>query len=502
MELELRRQTVPSCETILEETVEQPVECDALLPDYCPDIRRILKCTLTPVPMGKTVTAGRLEVEGLAVFHILYISAGGEPARGEYKVPFTRMMELHGEAEAPIITVAMQPGQVSCRAVNQRRLEIRGAVTVSAAVSACRRGEILVDSGDATVQLKKLHQKGTALAEAQSREQRLEKTTVLEGSAAPLTRVLRCDAAVCRREEKWADGRLNISGEVRAAAYCADQNGGWQYAECILPFEMALELPDGADAEYDVRCAALAPAAEPMQDADGEYRALEWSVTVAAEAKIYRPYALDCCTDGYSTRYRSECRSKTLQSVELVSICRESETYRETLPLPEATGEATALWVRPEGCTVSPDGEGLLAEGRLNLTLLTRMGDGEYYSFDRTAEVQRHIACGGDCRWEAGLECRSFRWEQTGSELALTCELYWQGAVSRIRRTAVLEDITVDEASPKKNRQPRGLYIYMAEEGESLWEIARRYNTSEAMIRQDNGEMGECSPAGPLLIPV
>lgn len=110
MELELRRQTVPSFETILEETVEQPVECDALLPDYCPDIRRILKCTLTPVPVGKTITAGRLEVEGLATLNILYISAGGEPARGEYKVPFTRMLELHGEAEDPIITVGMLPG--------------------------------------------------------------------------------------------------------------------------------------------------------------------------------------------------------------------------------------------------------------------------------------------------------------------------------------------------------------------------------------------------------
>ena len=67
---------------------------------------------------------------------------------------------------------------------------------------------------------------------------------------------------------------------------------------------------------------------------------------------------------------------------------------------------------------------------------------------------------------------------------------------------AALEELTVDETAPKEDRLPRGLYIYMAEEGESLWEIARRYNTSEARIREDNGEMGECCPAGPLLIPV
>ena len=42
MELELRQQTVLSHETILEETVEQAVECDALLPDFCTDIRLIM----------------------------------------------------------------------------------------------------------------------------------------------------------------------------------------------------------------------------------------------------------------------------------------------------------------------------------------------------------------------------------------------------------------------------------------------------------------------------
>lgn len=239
-----------------------------------------------------------------------------------------------------------------------------------------------------------------------------------------------------------------------------------------------------------------------MQDADGEYRALEWGVTISAEGKIYRAYALDCCTDGYSTRYQSACKGRTLQTVELVNLCRESETRRETLPLPEATGEVVALWARVEGCTAAPEGDGLLAEGRLGLTLLTKMGDGEYYSFDRTMELQRQLPGGEDCRWEAGLECRGCRWEQTGNELSLTCELVWQGAICRTRRLAVLEDITVDEAAPKENRMPRGLYIYMAEEGESLWEVARRYNTSEARIREDNGEMGECCPAGPLLIPV
>lgn len=503
MELNLRREAILVNETILEETVEQSVECDALMPDYCPDIRRILKCTLTPTPMNHSITAGRLEVEGLANLNILYISAGGEPARGEYKVPFSRMLELHGEAENAVITVTMQPGSVTCRAVNQRRLEVRGSVIIAATVTACREEMLLCGSDEAAVQLRTCEKKGVRLYAAAEREQRLSQTTVLDGSGAPLTRVLRCDAWVTRREEKITAGRLTVFGEVQAAAFCLNETGGWEWVECTLPYELPLELPNwGEEHTAEVRCSVIAASAEPCVDDDGEYRSLDWSVTVCAAARGYEPYTASVCTDGYSTRYQSACRTRTVQTAELVSLCREAQTLRESLPLPEETEEVIALWVRPEGCTVRSDGDGLSAEGRLALTMLTRMSDGELYSFDRVLELQRHIPAGENTRWDAALECRSFAWEAAGEELLLTCELQWQGALWRPVREVLLEDITVDENSPKTDTRPRGLYIYMAEEGESLWEIAKRYNTSEARIREDNGALGAECPAGAILIPV
>jgi hypothetical protein len=44
MELSITRQPVAINETVLDTSVEQSVECDVLLPDYCPDILRILTC--------------------------------------------------------------------------------------------------------------------------------------------------------------------------------------------------------------------------------------------------------------------------------------------------------------------------------------------------------------------------------------------------------------------------------------------------------------------------
>ena len=44
MELKLEKQPVSGCELLLDTAAEYPIESDLLLPDYCPDIVRILCC--------------------------------------------------------------------------------------------------------------------------------------------------------------------------------------------------------------------------------------------------------------------------------------------------------------------------------------------------------------------------------------------------------------------------------------------------------------------------
>lgn len=503
MEQSLQKNPVFINETILNETVEQPIECDALLPDYCPDIRRILKCTMTPALMSKNLMSGRLTIEGLAMLGILYLSAGGELARGEYKVPFSRTMELPADADNPLITVTLSQGRLSCRAVSSRRLDIRGSVVIRATGVTCTEEPLICGCEDETLQLRRRERTGVRLAAQSEREQRLTQTMTLSGSGAPLTRILRCDAHIARREERIENGRLLVRGEVQASALAAREDGGWERAECTLPFEVPLELPGlGDDTPCEVWQEICCAAAEPAADEDGEYRSIGWDITIMTYARLYKPYRSTVCTDCYSTRYASSGRAREICTTQLHSICGESETWRDTIPLPEQMGEIAALWITEEGCTVRPEGDGLLAEGKLNLTLLGRMGDQELYSFDRALELSHAIPAPEGARWNARLECRSCQWELRGGELSLTCELWWSGAVWSEAKDAVLEEVTVDEKRPKSDPASRGLYIYMAEPGEDLWEVARRYNTSEDRIRADNSGIGEECPGGALLIPV
>ena len=48
MEYRVMKGEIPVCETILDTSAEQPIDLDFSLPDYCPDIQKILKCQILP----------------------------------------------------------------------------------------------------------------------------------------------------------------------------------------------------------------------------------------------------------------------------------------------------------------------------------------------------------------------------------------------------------------------------------------------------------------------
>ncbi len=140
MELNLQRQPITINEVVYDGSAEQPLECDALLPDYCPDIVKILKCSVEAHIGAATVNGDRCTAEGMALAHVYYVAENGLLRHAEYKIPFAKSVELRGAPQDPVVTVVPQVDYVNCRAVNQRRIDIRGAVTLKIKVLDQKQG--------------------------------------------------------------------------------------------------------------------------------------------------------------------------------------------------------------------------------------------------------------------------------------------------------------------------------------------------------------------------
>ena len=82
MEYQCKKEVFPVCETVFEGTSEQPVDLELSLPDYCPDIERILKCRLCPSVSSKNISGDRLDVDGMVLISLYYLDSKKTGSQG------------------------------------------------------------------------------------------------------------------------------------------------------------------------------------------------------------------------------------------------------------------------------------------------------------------------------------------------------------------------------------------------------------------------------------
>ncbi|MBQ5630615.1 MAG: DUF3794 domain-containing protein, partial [Ruminococcus sp.] len=128
---------------VLDTVAEQLADVDLTLPDYCPDIEKILKCTLIPKLQSKSLSGGQLRVDGSCVVNVLYVESTGKTIRCcEQSVSFSQSFSLRETPENYVVLTKTKPEYINCRALSPRRLVIHGAFSLYAKVLSVGQSEI------------------------------------------------------------------------------------------------------------------------------------------------------------------------------------------------------------------------------------------------------------------------------------------------------------------------------------------------------------------------
>ena len=90
---------------------------------------------------------------------------------------------------------------------------------------------------------------------------------------------------------------------------------------------------------------------------------------------------------------------------------------------------------------------------------------------------------------EGKLVCQGCAWSFSSNDsLDVRCDLELTGTLSSQFRAVLLDEVQVDEKAPREDAAAPGLYLYLADPGETLWDIAKRYNTNMDKITVENPE--------------
>ncbi len=493
---------------LFESTLEQPVDSDVTLPEYFPDLVRVLKCTLTPRITAVQNAADRVLAEGSAQLCVLYLCEEGGMRCYEQSIPFSVHADCAG-VQSGCAGAKAKCEYVNCRVASPRRMDIHGSISIAFHVYGKQEQEILCDCAGGGVQMRKQHVAASTLAGCTEKIFTLGETLELGGAKPSIAQLVRSEAVALLEDVKLVTGKALIKGElVLRTLYIPDGDGGQlQHMEHSMPISQIVEVDgagEGCTADTALTVCAVEVAAKT--DASGALRLLDASVSVSAQISLYTDFETDVLLDAYSTQYETHLQQ---QQVSFQNVCdRISDTClcRGTLDTAGiGIGEVLDMQCKDLAYTASvTDGE-LRITGTATVGLLYAGRDGQWGYSERSFAIsyQHPVAANGSemtCDTHITVTGTSFILSAEDKvdarvELDVTALIFSETSLQ------ILSDVTVDEEQ-KKRRTAAALTIYFAQAGESVWEIARRYNTTaDAILRENDLQSDVLEAKCKLLIP-
>ncbi|MBE6632869.1 MAG: LysM peptidoglycan-binding domain-containing protein [Ruminococcaceae bacterium] len=450
------------------------------LPDYQPEMKRLLRVSATVMPADSYVGAGSAECAGAVDYTILYAGNDGliycANQSGEYR--FSTPVEIGVELEAGegiLCDVEPLVEQVTGRVVAPRRLLVKCKLKGTVKLYGQRLiGDAL--EGEDSVERLCGESESAVLFLGMGEELALADEILCDGETADM-RVICGEGRVFVTDAVAGSGCVNCRGELvlKLLGAKGDGAGGEKPVRLIrrIPFSQSVPV-DGAE----VNCEACA---------DGVCRTLQVTVeegrilcdaTVCLQARAVRNQRVSYVRDAYSTVRSCETVYKKLKLPYVIRALNGNLSLNTAMPLEEAGVRpgAEAVDVTGWATVESPEVE----RGKYRIGGKCRfhviLSDGEEFH-SREIEIPFRFETEGGrelpAMWDLRAEVISCRVRLDGERLGVDAEL---AIMACLRGEREIEMLTEASFGGEWKQEEAVCRICYPERGDTLWSVAKRYH--------------------------
>lgn len=495
MEYVLSKKALAVSETVFEGTQEQPIDLDFNLPDYCPDIQKILKCQVIPKIYTRNISGDRLDVDGAACVKVIYVDEIKKCVRCcEQIVPFSSSFNLKTTPQNAVILSKAKNEYINCRAISPRRLDIHGAFSVSVQVI-CKNEKQLPEfiEGD-DIQMKTKPFMTSSLTGLGQQQFTISEKVELGSDRPPIESIIKTSAKVNLLESQAITNKIMLKAELNIRVmYLTDiELGEIDIMEYTCPISQILDV-DGVDEScicytdldilsYDIR---------QLGDIGDDTPVLSIEAKVVATSRTYIEEEVQTITDAYSTKYDLNLTYSQVPYEKVRNIITDSCIAKNTVEA-GTSGVSKIIDIWNDDCIVTAEEENgqMVFSGKADVCILALDSEQNIFYAERVVEFSHAIAIEEkegeiSSKVQARVLSVSYRLNTNGGiDLRVEVKLY-----AAIIETVVCRSITeasADEERLRKKDDNSALTLYFAEEGEKVWNIAREYCISCDSVKAEN----------------
>ncbi|MBQ4100373.1 MAG: DUF3794 domain-containing protein [Oscillospiraceae bacterium] len=506
MDIKVGRETVAINNIIFDAKCEQAIECDLMLPDYNPDIQRILKCEVTPKITSKYINQNKLAIEGFAVIRVIYQTPENAVRCAENKMMFSKEVDLKQNADGADIRLTPSVDYCNCRAINQRRIDIRGAISIKITVTGKEECEVISSCEGAGVQTKKNMVSFSVMSFSYSRAFNIKENVDIGFLAPKIGAIVFSKNRVRINDYKVIANKIIAKGEVQMhLLYNPDENyEKLEKLDISVPFNQIIDA-EGVLEEQEVELLFDILNFELISSDESENNIVVADIAINCEVRGFKKQSVAIITDSYSTLYEMSSSTKSISFDEMCGILNEPISINEVISFDKPISEIVDVWAIPNIKSIRTDDDMLVIYGVTEQCIICKDEEGQYMFTSKNIdfEYKKNISQGIGIKNVRVCELSNSFVISSIDKAEIRCELQLTYLQNTMAKCNPICEMQIDEASPKKQKSENALTIYYADKDESVWNIAKRYNTSITAVVDENGLVGDTlEERSMLLIPM
>lgn len=503
MDLNFENEQLSTCRIVREAKAEQNVDCDMTLPDYCPDIKSILRCSVEAGINSVSVAGNRITAQGNAVIRLVYVSTEDKISCFEQNYPLSKFVEMNSLRADSQAVICAKTAYVNCRAVSPRRVDIHGCIAVLFSVWQCEKTDYISNVIGDGVQLKLNPVEVCNAVGCASKLFDMSEVVPLNDSLSNAVSVADCYGYAVLDSVKAVSNKMLIKGELMLNITLCCEDSSIRKIEHSMPVSRIIEL-DGVDemCTCDVRAAVLPPDIHLRTDESTHTQSIDAAVCIRMFVCAYRRQKCACVEDAYFIGSEAEVKRLAADTTGFIQPVDESCLVSFTAQL-DADECDEIIDCRCDGVTHISSSCAQSAElgGTVTVSIIYRDKDGKIASVQRQGDYRFAKSCesvSDKIFIDAQVCAVAASASGKGSEVSVKVQLNITGGIFEAVPVNVISDIKKLEGSEKA--RPSSITVYFSSGGEKIWDIAKKYNTSEEVIRRRNGIKGDALEKETMLI--
>lgn len=495
MNYDISRENLFVSKLIFDGCQELPVDLDFSLPDYCPDIQRILKCNVSPKITTRNISGDRLNIDGSVSVRLIYLDADKKSVRCcENSAPFSCSIDLRLSPENAAAVTSSRIEYMNCRAVTPRKIDIHGAIAVCAKVYNKDSQDITGSINGDDVQQKKSSVSISDLEGIGQQQFSISEMLDLGQNKPAPELIIRSDVSLVPGEYKNMINKVVIKGEALVKIlYMGDiSSGQLEVMEYSIPFSQVIDVPGATEeSKCTVVLEVLGHEEQIQGDNQGDSNLISEDIKASASVMAYTDKDIEIVTDAYSTDYDLEC------SHEFVKLCKLSECIREPFSVKSVIeftefkiSRVIDIWNDTSSVSGKYEDGKIICDGKMNVCILAIDLEEIPFYIERIIDVpyKKDVDVNAEeVTVESNICPVAIGYRITGSgSIEVKADVKINANIYSCKKCSMIVSASASDSEPKSKDNSAALTIYYADCGESVWDIARRYYTSVDSIKDEN----------------